>query len=362
MNKTKTRVSFQLYRRGGRICLLALLVAALVLLMTGCNGKSSDAGYNMYSEAYDNYDYYGYDSTTTAYETVSANSSVTSEFEGVTDEQSAQTSGRKLIRNVSMTVETLHFDESCSGINLAVTQSGGYVESSSVSNNTYYSSYYSGYAGSRTASYTLRIPSDMLDSFLNAIGDVGNVTYRSETTEDVTLSYLDVEARAKSLELQQERLLALLAEAQTVEEIIALQDRISEVTYELEAKESILRNYDNLVSYSTVRISLEEVQRITEPEPETLGERITAGLSDTFYTIAESAKDFVVWLVVNLPLILIWLLIIAVFVLVIVKLVKLPAKRRARKAAERAKAAQTTAEAGTVPGYGDMSGNQEESK
>lgn len=252
---------------------------------------------------------------------------------------SVPASERKLIKTVNLSVQTLNFEQSCTTIDSYAASLGGYIESSEIYNNNYY---YSGnaYLDNRSAHYVIRIPGEKLDYFLSRIGDVGTVTSKSFSTDDVTLSYLDVESRAKSLKIQQERLLALLEKAETVEEIIALEQRISEVTYELELNETTLRNYDNLVSFSTVNIRLDEVARVSHGEPATVGERISSGLSDTFYAIGEGATDFFVWFIVYLPMIAVWLVIVAVFIFLIILISRfIRCCRRKYAARRKAKAA-----------------------
>ena len=52
--------------------------------------------------------------------------------------------------------------------------------------------------------------------------------------DDVTLRYVDVDSHKKALETEQERLLALLEKAENVEDIITIENRLSDVRYELE--------------------------------------------------------------------------------------------------------------------------------
>lgn len=331
-----------------RIALAATLIAVLVLT-TGCSGSKYSNEASTYNYMNDNYagESYGYMddySFSKASTEASWNQEpLPSPAPSPAPDQSSNDNvpnGRKLIKTVSMRIETLSFETSRNTITSYASSLGGYIENSSLNNNTY-DSYYNGYRTNRNANYTIRIPGSRLDEFLKAIGNVGNITYQTESTEDVTLKYLDVEARAKSLRIQQERLFALLEEANNIDDIISLNDRISEITYQLESNESILRNYDNLVEYSTVYITLDEVQRITEPEPETVGKRIAAGLSDTFYTISEGSKNFLVGFIVNLPLIIIWVAIIAICLFIIISvfrfLRKLRKKRLERQAARHAK-------------------------
>ena len=325
-----------------KILAFAGIAALTVGCLTGCGG-SADSSYSMKAEApameysmNDSYapeSYYGYEEYENSYDT-----SYTSASAAETGEQAAEqtnaSSERKLIKNVYLNIETLEFDAACRTIEENINAIGGYIESSPVYSDSY--SYYNdSYRKNRDASYVLRVPREKLDSFVNAIGNIGTITNQSSNTEDVTLSYLDVEARAKSLKLQQEKLFELLEKAEYIEDIIALEERISEVTYQLEAQESMLKNYDNLVSFSTVTLNLSEVKRVTVAEPETVGERIAAGLDETFYDIKEGFKDFAVDFVVNLPFIIIWLAVLAIIVLVIVLIAKLCKKGRNKRLAKK---------------------------
>ena len=74
-------------------------------------------------------------------------------------------------------------------------------------------SYY--YNNTRYASYTIRIPTAELNQFVDVVSEIGNVTQKNESVEDVTLQYVDVESRKKALETEQERLMELLSVRKT---------------------------------------------------------------------------------------------------------------------------------------------------
>ena len=95
---------------------------------------------------------------------------------------------------------------------------------------------------------------------------VSNITYRQENVEDVTLDYVDVESRKKMLETEQQRLLELLETAESLDDILTIESRLTEVQYELDSKESQLRTYDNQIDYSTVYLDINEVVRYTPQE------------------------------------------------------------------------------------------------
>lgn len=237
--------------------------------------------------------------------------------------------GRKIIWRVNMSLETLEFDSAISGLTDAIQQAGGYIESSSVNGKSL-----EGYGSRRRyGSITARIPQGQLDSFLNAVSAVCNVVSTDRQSEDVTLQYTDIESRKRSLEVEQERLLELLGEAENIDTIVALESRLSEIRYQLDGYSSSLRTYDSLVDYSTVCMDLNEVVRVSEPAPETLTERMGSGLKQTGRDISEGAQDLLVWLVVNLPYLLIWAVIIVVLVLVLRKVSRRRAAMRAEWAA-----------------------------
>lgn len=237
------------------------------------------------------------------------------------DETSPAPVERKLIRNVSMNLETREFDALTKSISDAVTFFGGYIEQADVSGN---SLYWSGERSSRYSNITARIPENKLDAFLTEVSSQGNVTYKNESVQDVTLQYTDITSRKKTLQMEQERLWELLEKAESVDAVIALEARLSEVRYQLESIESQLRTLDNQIVYSTVYLSIQEVQVLTSTDPDTIPARIQKGLSRSFNTLKISSVDFLVWFISSLPI----LAVFAVLVFIAVIILKKPLKRR----------------------------------
>ena len=228
---------------------------------------------------------------------------------------------RKLIRNVSMHLETRGFDALTKSISDAVTFFGGYMEQSDVSGN---SLYWSDERSSRCSNLTARIPENKLDAFLTEVSGQGNVTYKNESVQDVTLQYTDITSRKKTLQMEQDRLWELLEKAESIDAVIALEARLSEVRYQLESIESQLRTLDNQIVYSTVYLSIQEVQVLTSTDPDTIPVRIQKGLSRSLNTLKISSIDFLVWFISSLPI----LSVFAVLVFIEVIILKKPLKRR----------------------------------
>lgn len=235
--------------------------------------------------------------------------------------------GRKLIRTVNLSVETTEFETLLGKISQAVESDGGYIEQSDVSGN---SMSYSG-ASHRYAYLTVRIPSGKLDGFLNQVAEQSNVINRSESVEDVTLQYTDVESRKKSLTIEQERLWELLEQADSVDSIIALESRLSEIRYQLEGYESQLRTYDNQVDYSTVCIDIQEVGVFTPTEPDSVLIRIQKGFKRNLENVGTGLVDLFVWFVSSLPLIVLLLILLALVWLIVRAVGRKGAARRVGK-------------------------------
>lgn len=228
-------------------------------------------------------------------------------------------SNDKIIRRFYLDVETQDFDDLITKIDTEVNRLGGYVESSDISGKRYYYS-----EQTRYANIIIRVPKMKVNEFVNTVKENSNVVNKQESTENVTLQYTDIESRKRALEIEQERLFAILEKSNNLENIITLESRLSEIRYELQNYESQLRTYDNQVEYSTVTLNIQEVERMT-PTPEekkTVGDRIKNGFSDTMYDISEGIKNFVVWFVVNLPYLVIWSAVIAAIIIFVRKYMK----------------------------------------
>ncbi|MFA9463663.1 MAG: DUF4349 domain-containing protein [Velocimicrobium sp.] len=206
---------------------------------------------------------------------------------------------QKLIKTIYMNVETKEFDNLIGILSQKTDELNGYIESSDVSGNSYE------YENMRYATLTIRIPFDVLDRFVSVVEKDANVTNKSESTQDVTLQYVDMSSHVEALRAEQKSLMTILKEAKKVEDIIKIQSQLTDVRYEIESYESQLRTYDNLVNYSTVTISINEVKRETTTETETMSEKITARLSTNLYNIGQGFQNFIIWVVSSLPYILI---------------------------------------------------------
>ena len=237
----------------------------------------------------------------------------------------------KIIYSANVQVETTDFDGSMTKLEELLARYDGWVESSSVNGNNYYDSS-RGNVSRRNANYTLRFPSDRFQEVMGSISDLGNVPYTHTYTENVTAQYYDVQARLTAYTAQEQRLLEMMELAETVEDVIILEDRLTEVRYMIESLQSSLNNWDRLVSYSTVYLDLNEVQEYT-PEPQvqpSYGQQLLSALKSGLRSVGEFFQDLLVFLAGALPTLLVLALVAVAVILPVRRSIR---KRRARKAA-----------------------------
>ncbi len=317
------------------ILMLAALITSAILVACG-----SSKGEAMAAKAVDN-GYYADEAAAGAYDGMAMEEAVEYEDAGSYDttrssgasQQEQVSTGRKLITTVNVSAETEDLDGLVANIEGKSEALGGYVESSSV-----YSDMGYGSSSDRTkrASMTVRIPSERLKEFLSLLEGSSNITDRSRNVEDVTLTYVDTQAHKEALKAEYESLLKLMENATSVEDIMAVEARITDVRYELESIESRLRTYDNQIEYSTVYINLSEVSAFTPQATATVGERMLSGLSESLESVAEGAVELAVFLVAHIPQIII----LGIIIVIITFIIKVNIRRSKKRAAKKAQKAQ----------------------
>ena len=286
--------------------LLAMLLA-LSLLLCACGGRSTVA---QNGAAMDK----GYDMMAPESEALNKETANT---------PAALPVNQKLIRKIWLEAETENMDTLLTSVEQRITELEGYVEGRQVRNGSAYSG-----KRYRYAELTIRIPADKLDSFVDNVSEHSNITDTRETTEDVTLSYVESESRVIALETEQTRLLELLAEARNMDDILRIESRLTDIRAQLEKAKSQLRVYDNMVNYGTVYLNITEVTEYTPvTEPETVWERMGAGLKESWKDMVKGLGDTLVFIVAALP----HLLPLAVIAGIVGLVIWLSSKKKAKK-------------------------------
>ncbi|MEG0780274.1 MAG: DUF4349 domain-containing protein [Oscillospiraceae bacterium] len=227
------------------------------------------------------------------------------------DRTSAIPKNAKLIYTAQLEAETTAFDQTAADLTALVARLGGYFQHSSVS--TYGSPY-------RSGNYTVRIPQKSFDGFLQEAGTLCHLLSQSASAEDVGQVYYDTALRLATQKTKLERLQALLEKADTMESIVALETSISDTELAIEQLSGSLRDYDALIDFSTVDISLQEVSQLSNVEQPATGfaARLGAAFVSGFHGLVSGTEGMLLFFAAHWVL----TLLLAAAVVLLVRLLK----------------------------------------
>lgn len=246
--------------------ILAVIMCILVFLTFFSCGKSSNGGYEAPSDP------------------DKGSSSI-----GIENSRS-DVADRKIIYKANINIETEKYDEYMANLKEKLAEYGGYFA-------TYNENYYS----KRVATVVIKIPVSKYESMKNAVCTLGTVVYSQQTADDVTAAYLDVQSRIDSLKAQKQSLDEMAKNATNVSQLIEIQEAIGKVTYELEKYEKKLLAYDDLISYSTITLNIDEVEKETEPAKENAFKRIGKSFVNNAVLLWNGIVEIFVFIVGALP-------------------------------------------------------------
>ena len=179
------------------------------------------------------------------------------ELGALVSDSSLNQSARQLIVESWVGLEVDDIDAAVRHVETIAAQRGGWVESAEIY----------GEAGYRSASVQLRVPADHLDNVLDTLRGLGRVTDEGVSSTDVTERLIDNEARLSAWHAQEARLVTLLENAPTVEDIIQIEQRIAQVRSDIEYVEATQRNLTNRVATSLITVNLRLPARFAADPP-----------------------------------------------------------------------------------------------
>ncbi|NLE26037.1 MAG: DUF4349 domain-containing protein [Clostridiaceae bacterium] len=313
------------------ITLSLLLIVSLMFASCGSSGKSTAPA--MDKAAYDENMAYSYAEAApqapapAPAEPVSGESGLgESDYKDKVSADSIM-SQRKVIMEGDVSLETLDFDDSISAMDQMIKDFGGFAEARNVRGKSKNSK------ALRSASYIIRVPAESFELVLKSMGSIGTVLESASKGTDITDQYYDAKTRIRTLKVQEETLLDILAKSTNLEDVINLERRIAEVRYEIESLENTINNYDRLVSFSRINVYIQEVDDKTEtkPEPETLGQRISGTFAESIDNFKTGFENFLIWFVYSWINIIIFLIIVGIAILIFKKSKRRSAKKAAKK-------------------------------
>ncbi len=252
---------------------------------------------------------------------------------GLLDYAQPAQAGDKIIYTAWATVETLEFDSSVQAVYDLLGQYDAFLESASVTGVNYARQFYGGSA-CRDASFTIRVPKENFSALLEGLSAIGNVIDSSSQAENITSQYTDTESRLTMYRTEETRLISMLEQAASVEDMILIESRLSEVRYNIESLTTQLNAWQKQVDYSTLYLSLYEVERLTKETPvqRSYWQQVGDSLEDVLQGMGDFFKDFLRLFIAALPVLLVLAVVAGVVLVIVFSARRARKKRRARQA------------------------------
>lgn len=149
---------------------------------------------------------------------------------------------RAVVRTATVRVELPDPAGSAGDVRAAVTAAGGYVADER--------------STSSRSSLTVKVPAAQLDAFVTRVAGLGTVTDRSSTARDVTDQLVDTDARVAAQRASVDRVRALLAQANSISEVVAIESELTRRLADLDSLERRLAGLKASTEMATVEVAL----------------------------------------------------------------------------------------------------------
>lgn len=268
-----------------------------------------------------------------------ASNTSSSEGSGASGQGNAQEStiinGEKLVYTCNLEMETLNYVQTIQRIRENIEKYEGFVESENEYDDAY-RWYYEDYiktSGTKHMSLTVRIPTKYYNDFLSGIEGEDKIVAKNSYVDNISRQYYDTSAKIEALKIQQDRLLEMMEQATEIEDMIAIESRLSEVQYQLNSAKTSLASMDADVAFSTITINVQEVMEYTrsaEPvKKNTFADRLKNTLSETWEFFWEMLEGLLFLVIRLIPV----AIVAGVVTVIVVLIVKSHKKKKMKKMA-----------------------------
>ncbi len=246
----------------------------------------------------------------------------------------------KLVYHCNLEIETLDYAATMTSVKETISKYGGIIQSESESDSGY-EWYYENYrktSGTMHNYLEVRIPSKDYNNFLSELDGVGKVISKSTSVDNISQQYYDTTAQIEALQIQEKNLLAMLEKCETIEDMITVEQRLSEVQYELNNLQTTRRYMDMDVAYSYVNIGITEVMEYRQDSEPVRRNTFVDRLKNTIVSTGRGFLSFLEGLLFLIIRMAPYLIILVVIALLFPgeKISLFMEKRRSKKAAENA--------------------------
>jgi hypothetical protein len=293
------------------------------------SASTTNAGIASSSYASESYDY-----------DVEEDSSDSSSSNQTQDLDSLTLLEEKLVYYCDLEIETLDYDATMTSIKDAIKKYNGIIQSEDESDSSY-NWYYENYqktSGTMNNYIEVRVPSENYESFISELDGVGKITSKSTSIDNISQKYYDTTTRIEALQIQEQNLLAMMEKCETIDDMITVENRLSEVQYELNNLQTTKRYMDTDVAYSYVNISVTEVMEYHYTEEPVKQNTFLDRLKNTLVGTGKGFLSFLEGLLFLIIHLLPYLALLAIIYLIFRKKInKIIENRKAKKQAKQDK-------------------------
>ncbi len=238
----------------------------------------------------------------------SKNSYDIEESSGLVEPAEEELTQRKIIKNGSLQLLVKKAEETAQEIKSISQKLNGFVSESYI---------YEVSQKTKSGTITIRVPAEQFDSAIEEIKKLAiKVEKETINARDVTEEFIDLEARLKNLQAEEEQYLKIMKQARTVEDTLKVTAKLSQVRGQIERIQGQLKYLSDKIDLATITANL-----TSEADVELFGLRwrplfiIKQSFRDMLNSLT-GYIDTIIAFVFVLPAILLWIITV-VIVLVI---------------------------------------------
>ncbi len=223
---------------------------------------------------------------------------------------------RKIIYTAEIDLVVEQFDPLPNEVQKLAERFKGYVARSNIA----------GSPGSpRSGQWTIRVPVERYQEFLEAARGLGEVRRESADSEDVSEEYYDLTSRIRNKKKAEQRLLELLADATgKLDEILSVERELARVREEIERMEGRMRVLDDLTALTTVTVRVDEIKNYVPEEAAGYTTRLRRSFANSVDSLNATAQNASIAVIVALP----WLGVLLVPLIALAALVRIRRRRK----------------------------------
>ncbi|MDD4969224.1 MAG: DUF4349 domain-containing protein [Paludibacter sp.] len=169
----------------------------------------------------------------------------------IKDAEKTKVIKKKIIKDGSIDITVNDLEKTKTEVDALVTRFGGYCDNEKFYKNEFGTSYH----------LKIRIPCSKFESFIaNIQNGKGEITSKEISARDVTDQFIDMETRLANKQNYLTRYQELLKKANSIKEILDIQEKIRVLGEEIESTTGQLKYLNDLVDFSTLELTINLVK------------------------------------------------------------------------------------------------------